>query len=252
MFDLEGYLVIRNVLTTDEVSALNGVADRTFVRDYGDPGEDSKGRKGRRQTSRVSAWSPETQSLIDHSRIVPYLVEILGPMFRLDHDYCIFMDKNSDCGRLHGARGGHNGSQRKYLYIDGEILCGLSVVTFFLADAKAGDGGFCCIPGSHKTNFSKSLPPEVRALERTPSYLIQPEINAGDVVIFTEALIHGTLPWKADHERRALLYKYAPGNLAFSMSYYDADEYFDATDQQRRILTPPSSGRRPHVIQEEA
>ena len=91
MFDLEGYLVIKNVLTSEEVKRLNEVADATFVRDYDDPGKDSKGRVGRRQVGRVSAWSPETQALIDHPRILPYLIELLGPGFsarsRLLHLY---------------------------------------------------------------------------------------------------------------------------------------------------------------------
>ena len=251
-FDLEGYLIVKNVLTKEEVNRLNAVADEKFVRDYGDPSQDSRGRKGRRQTGRVSAWSPETQGLIDHPRIVPYLIELLGPAFRLDHDYCIFMTPGAACGNLHGAPGGHRGSQRKYLYLEGEMLNGLSVVTFFLADAKAGDGGFACIPGSHKTNFGPCVPPEVRRFERVPDYLVQPEVEAGDALIFTEALMHGTMPWKARHERRAFLYKYAPGNLAFSNNFYDAEDYTDPSDQLRRILTPPSAGRRPPVVQPES
>ena len=202
IFDLDGYLIIKNVLTPQEVKRLNEVADATFVRDYDDPNEDSKGRKGRRQVGRVSAWSPETQALIDHPRILPYLIELLGPTFRLDHDYCIFMRPGAACGRLHGSPGGHRGSQRKYLYLEGEMLNGLSVVTFFLADAKAGDGGFTCIPGSHKTNFGQNVPLEVRDFERVPDYMVQPEVEAGDALIFTEALMHGTMPWRARHERR--------------------------------------------------
>lgn len=87
MFDLEGYLIIRNVLTAEEVSALNAVSDRVFLRDYNDATQDSRGLRGRRQTSCVSAWAPETQALIDHPRIIPYLIALLGPKFRLDHDY---------------------------------------------------------------------------------------------------------------------------------------------------------------------
>jgi len=43
-------------------------------------------------------------------------------------------------------------------------------------------------------------------LERRPHYVVQPEVEAGDVLFFTEALIHGTAPWTASHERRALLF----------------------------------------------
>ena len=48
MFDLEGYLIIKNVLTPEEIKRLNEVADATFVRDYDDPGQGFKG----------ASWAP--------------------------------------------------------------------------------------------------------------------------------------------------------------------------------------------------
>ena len=33
---------------------------------------------------------------------------------------------------------------------------------------------------------------------------------------FTEALTHTTLPWMGSHQRRSLLVRYAPGNLAYA------------------------------------
>ena len=35
------------------------------------------------------------------------------------------------------------------------------------------------------------------------------EAKAGSVIIFTEALAHGTAPWKSDNTRRSLLFKYS-------------------------------------------
>ena len=37
------------------------------------------------------------------SRLVPYLVELLGPKFRIDHDYCMFMRKGGTSGDIHGS-----------------------------------------------------------------------------------------------------------------------------------------------------
>jgi ectoine hydroxylase-related dioxygenase (phytanoyl-CoA dioxygenase family) len=42
---------------------------------------------------------------------------------------------------------------------------------------------------------------------------------AGDVLIFTEALTHGTLAWQAPYVRRSLLYKYAPGHSTWGTQY---------------------------------
>ena len=41
------------------------------------------------------------------------------------------------------------------------------------------------------------------------------------------------------------------GHLAYSNNFYNADDYTNPSDQQRRVLAPPTAGRRPSVIQEE-
>jgi ectoine hydroxylase-related dioxygenase (phytanoyl-CoA dioxygenase family) len=241
LVDLEGYLVIKNVLTPDEVAEMNAIADEKFPRPEGSTGQ---------RTSRVSRWGTPFQRLIDHPKIVPYLIELIDTKFRLDHDYCIFMREGDKGGSLHGGEGLEG--DHWYKYRDGQIRNGLSVITFFLTPAGPGDGGFACIPGSHKSNFLSSIPPEVRRFERPAHYVVQPTVEAGDALFFTEALIHGTLPWRGKHERRALLYKYSPGHSAWSQNYYDLSEFETLTDQQRRILAPPSVGRRPTVVQAEA
>jgi hypothetical protein len=239
MFDLEGYIVLKNVLTPGEVAELNELADQVFTENK----EDADRRR-----SQVSQWGPPTQRLIDHPHVVPYLLELLGPKFRIDHDYCIFMTKGGRRGGLHGGETERE-ADHWYKYRDGVMRNGLTVVTFFLTHASKGDGGFACIPGSHKSNFPFNVPDDVRDFRRVPHYVTQPPVEAGDALIFTEALIHGTMPWTADHERRALLYKYSPGHSAWSQKYYNPDDYPAVTEQQRRIMAPPSVGNRPHSIQ---
>ncbi len=129
------------------------------------------------------------------------------------------------------------------------MLNGLCVVTFFLTGAAEGDGGFACIPGTHKSHFISAIPREVMRFERPAPYVAQPVVEAGDALFFTEALIHGTLTWQAKHQRRALLYKYSPGYSAWSNHYYRLDEFESLTEQQKRILAPPSVGNRPEVVQ---
>ena len=231
-FDLEGYLVVKGVLTREELAELNAISDAKYP--YSDPSSYKEGT--------VSVWGEPFKRLIDHPRIVPYLVELIEPKFRLDHDYCIFMSEGesraSTTGRLHGGPG-HGGDQW-YAYRDGVIRNGLTVVTYFLTDAAAGAGGLACVPGSHKTNFKESLPDDVRSFERVPHYVVQPPVEAGDVLFFTEALVHGTMPWRAKHERRALLYKYSPGHSTWAKEYYDLSLYGELTEEQRRIMSTPA------------
>lgn len=245
MFDLDGYLVVKNVLSQNEVDELNRLSDEAFPGEYDE--------KNFRRTSWVSKWGPKFQALIDHPKLIPYLNGLLGPQFRIDHDYCIFMRKGGQAGRLHGgprmqlSRGGPG--DHWYDYHDGIIRNGLTVFTYCLTPAGPGDGGFCCIPGTHKTNCLKNLPDDVKMFERDAHYVRQPEAEAGDVIIFTEALVHGTMTWAADHERRALLFKYSPGHSSWSGDYYDPDEYTDVSDQLRRIMTPPSIGGRENSVE---
>ena len=244
-FDLEGYLVVKGVLNPDEVDEVNSLADRVWPGGYDE--------RSIRRVSEVSRWGSSTQRLMDHPGIVPYLAELLGPYVRIDHDYSIFMQKGGSAGRLHGGpamQGGVKAADHWYRYHDGVIRNGLTVFSYCLSHAGTGDGGFGCVPGSHKSNFTDCIPDDVRHWDRRPHYVRQVEAEAGDVIIFTEALVHGTVPWTAAHERRSLLYKYSPGHSSWSQSYYDADAYPDATEQQRRLMAPPSIGRREETFQE--
>ncbi len=236
IFDLDGYIVIKNVLTDDEVTEMNAITD-----------EKQKPKEAAKEVGRPSAWDSIFQDLIDHPTIVPYLTEWLGPKVRLDHDYAIFMSQGEKRGRLHGGDNGHEGDHW-YKYQDGVIRTGLTVVTYFAAPAGPGDGGFACIPGTHKTNFLTSIPDDVRQFERDVHYVVQPVVEPGDALIFTEALVHGTSPWTANHQRRAFLYKYAPGHSAWAGDYYDLSQYSDLTEQQLRMLAPPSIGGRPDTV----
>ena len=58
--DLEGYLVIKNVLSDDEVAEMNDIIDN-----------------GDRQGP-PSLWGEPFKRLIDHPKILPYLIDLLG------------------------------------------------------------------------------------------------------------------------------------------------------------------------------
>ena len=242
IFDLDGYIVIKNVLSSDEVDVLNAIADQKMA--------EHTGEDGYKNVRQPSAWGAPFQRLLDHPRVMPYLLEFLVSKVRIDHDYLIFMDKGAKRGRLHGGDNGQEGDHW-YKYRDGVIRTGLTVVTFFTSPARAGDGGFSCIPGTHKTNFLKSVPQDVRNFERFPHYVRQPEVEPGDALMFSEALVHGTMPWAADHQRRAFLYKYSPGHSAWSGKYYDLSQYENLTEQQVRLMAPPSIGSRTNTVPDE-
>ena len=75
--------------------------------------------------------------------------------------------------------------------------------------------------------------------------VVNPSLKAGDMLIFTEALVHGTVSWKSNRRRRSILYKYSPGYSSWaqpdSLKKYEA---LATSDVQRDLLRPPYVGKR--------
>jgi hypothetical protein len=273
LFDLRGYLVVKNALNKSQVDDLS-------MRFENDHAAYTLGFCGSDRThfrhAEDLAWSSSSLlelggsyvDLIDLPTIAPYLETILGPHYRLDHDY-LKVDKKTPKGDaagfkkselfLHGGGQGagrgrdivgpHDGGQCYYRYNNGKIYNGLVAVAFELKTVRPGDGGFACVPGSHKANFG--LPEEWRVSQT------QEEINecvdrvaarAGDAIIFTEACAHGTIPWIGSDERWTIFYKYCPHAVAWSPCYYNSDNYSGLSQSQCEMLMPPSAyGPHPHT-----
>ena len=65
-------------------------------------------------------------------------------------------------------------------------------------------------------------------------------LGPGDLLVFTEALTHGTLPWRGPVERRVLAYKYSPGNSSWARELTVDDELLALlTPRQRLLVEPP-------------
>ena len=80
-------------------------------------------------------------------------------------------------------------------YNNGKFYNGLIAVAYELNAVQPGDGGFACVPGSHKANFE--LPPDWKnsaTQDEIPEVVDCVAVGAGDAIIFTEALAHGTVP----------------------------------------------------------
>jgi hypothetical protein len=225
-FDLHGFLVRRGVLGTGELAALHAAIDVLDPR----PGADLA-------SQRFSDHLPVARrfrDLIDHAAVLEIVREICGSNVRLDHAYGIVMSPGTGGLGLHG--GGTPFDAAQFYVVDGgRIRSGLVAAQWALVDHPAGSGGFVCIPGSHKSGFG--LPATF-----DHDLAVQVPLAAGDVVVFSEALTHGTLPWQSAEERRTLVYKYSPGNSAWAHVAWPPELLAVCTDRQRLLLQPPSVG----------
>jgi hypothetical protein len=237
--DLNGYILLEGVLSPATVERLNEEID---AQELAQPTDDIWSQR----FGGFFMWNQVFRDLIDNERVLGVTLEMMGDKLRLDHAYGILMGKGNVGLHLHGQSTPYDPSQY-YIHRNGRMYNGLTVVSFALSDVGPADGGFCCVPGSHKSNYR--LPDDVRNFEAHREWVCQPPHKAGDVVIFTEALTHGTLPWQGDQHRRSLLLKYAPSHLAWGKTQ-GVPEALDPllTDRQRRLLQPPYQHGRERIL----
>jgi ectoine hydroxylase-related dioxygenase (phytanoyl-CoA dioxygenase family) len=228
-------------LDAEQLSALNAIFDQHI----------RTGMAPEAMTQRwgnLLRWGAPYRGLLDNPRITPYLEALLGKNFRLDHDYIDLIRPSAGASggavkgpigtTLHGGGAPFDPSQY-YHFANGRMYNGLTVVAYNLRDVNEGDGGFGCVPGSHKSNYS--FPDEWRNLEQLQPFMRAVTGPAGTAIIFTEALTHGTLPWRGAGERRTAFFKYSPNPISWASAYYKADEYDGLTEAQQALLEPPNA-----------
>lgn len=271
LFDLNGYIIIRNVLTPEEVAAANAVIDKHQA-EMIERKEDAlrnavKGTKmygdgtGRKDLGGVLEWGDDSKifkSILAHPRLLPLFHGILGKGYRMDHlPFLIAQDKGAEGFALHGgtvdcSTGMYN-PELAYTCHNGFIRSALLACSVVLTDHDPGFGGFCVVPGSHKSNFK--MPEGMVDGEAHSEYIQQPATKAGDVVLFSEGTVHGALPWTQDTQRRVCLYRFSPATNVYGRSYFTENGkwpekmYEGLTDAQRAVLEPPYANRldRPEI-----
>ena len=232
LFDLRGYMVVPNALSAAQLESLNALMEQNYS--TADAAPNGKYFHFRH----LLKWGQPYLDLVDNPRVTPYLEELCGKYFRLDHEYAVAIRHRGGGPGLHGVGGGPYDPGQFYYTQRGEIISGLTVVAYNLRDVHPGEGGFACVPGSHKANFP--FPPEWCGLEEPHECVLPITGPAGTAIIFTEALWHGTLPWRSDRERRTLFFKYNQCVCQYVGEMVNPDDYPAATERQRLILSPPS------------
>lgn len=246
LFDTLGFVVIRNVLSPSEIDSMNAAISNhssDFHERTGCLRNSSLGASGRRDCGNFLTWSDGDvfRSLLCHPHLHGILNELCGVGHRLDHKPILFVQSSGGEGfDLHGGAVTGDGKFNfpiSYHCHSGEIVCNLINVAVQLTDTPNGAGGFVVIPGSHKSNF----PPPISELQHlADTFGYQPECKAGDVILFTEALLHGAAVRTAETERRVALIRFAPATCAYARGYLGGDGWMELlTPAQRAVVQPP-------------
>ena len=256
LLDLNGYLVVKNVLAKQQLQHLDQVIDNVLepiTEDY--DAEAAAGKLGVYNNYRFGAaggshgtnpgflqYDPMFCTLMDHPLTMEIMRMQLGDCFRLDRIFGMRMQRGYPSGRLHSDYGASEPFTRAepgkyYPQPAFQALHGFAVAAFSLTDSGPDTGGLCCIPGSNNSHFK--LPSCIREGEFS-DVVICPEAPAGSVTFFSEATTHGTQKWIASHERRTLLYKYCASQLTWSRARVTHPEGIELTERQQRLLDEPA------------
>ncbi|MCZ6676366.1 MAG: phytanoyl-CoA dioxygenase family protein, partial [Candidatus Poribacteria bacterium] len=135
--------------------------------------------------------------------------------------------------RLHGS-GEPFSPSTWYHHQNGRIFCRGVTVAWQLYGVNEGDGGFCIVPGSHKSQVRP--PVGVITADDDMGLVLQPAMKSGDVLFFAETATHGTLPWTGKSPRRSILYKYASRAAARAVGRFFTPE--ERYGEWTKELTP--------------
>lgn len=227
VLDSIGFVVARSALTRDTVDRLNGLVNKAV-------GVNTVAKFA------IMELDDAFMDLMTHPWVMDVLGRVLGQQFRFDHAFGLQQPVAG--ANLHGGPGACQGS---CFYHNAALYpsVGRVSVGFALTAQSPEIGGFAYIPGSHKSKYpyhGSVVLSQICNNDFTHEAICIPKLEAGDICLFPDCLVHGTAPWSASYTRRVLYYMYSPGYMAWR-PYAEIERYTHraVTDLQRQLLRPP-------------
>jgi ectoine hydroxylase-related dioxygenase (phytanoyl-CoA dioxygenase family) len=256
LFDLNGYLVLKNAVEPDLLARLHAAFDSFPPLEYGEwwgnaQRRDYNGATGFELHNCIETGGP-FEELIDHPGWINYLRHYCGEensyVAGLFIDECIASIRRS--GGHHPVHsGGYRAALRnKYLYENGVFRCGQCNIILAISDVGPGDGPTMVIPGSHKSNFPHPNAGNYGNLDRMDNLegAIPVYMQAGDVLLFVDGIMHGGSSRTNDGgERRVTIFRYGVSWGATRYGYEYSQALLDRLTPERRKLLQPIAPSRP-------
>ncbi len=274
LFDLQGYLVLKDAISRDDLAEMNSWVDDhwAYVEDPPILGEaqlsvnpdpeywignveiHSYGQDDGVNFQNIVEGGAVFERLIDHPSWHPlaarYINEVNGVSIHEN-----LLNVRGPGGFLYIHCGGH--TPLFYLtfrqHNTGEWMVGQINVLMALEDIGPGDGPTVLVPGSHKSTEihprleldGKGIVAAHHEREAAGTALAMKEIylEAGDVVFFTDAITHGSAERTNPGYRRSVIFRYSPRYLRTRFNYQLSPELAARLTPRRREILEPVAPR---------
>jgi hypothetical protein len=254
-FDLRGYLHIANALSAEAVAALNAGLDaipplRNFEW-HGYVHSHNYGTSDGLNLQQIYEAGESFEKLIDHPSWFEKVKYFVGGQDTFDSKHGpVFIDENFATIRGPGeAIGMHSGGNLNivrcmFQVLHGKFHCNQINILMALTDIGPGDGATMLIPGSHKSNFehpdmAKHIMQPEGASGDSMKGAIEVHMKAGDVLLFVDAIAHGSAKRVNSGERRTIVYRYGPSWGNFRFGYQPSPQLLGRLTPERRQIVQP-------------
>lgn len=242
-YDVNGYVILRRVFSAAECQHFVALANQMDADDTCSYKHDGYPKiPVRTVLSRCAWYDPHLLATAQHPKLLPVIEEVVGGEVRLEeHQIIINYPDPEDTLESFAAvpiqqEGWHRAMAPSVggYQTNGNTHCLFAKALIYLTPNGPGEGTWM-IPGSHRMELpSKQL---LSFLDQ--SLAVQPEVDAGDVLILSETLIHAGPRLKPGAKPRySLIYGYAAPFMQ-TWNRYDppAELLAQVTPEQRRFLT---------------
>ena len=237
LFDLRGYLILKNAVAPELVDRLNQAIDAIPPLEYGEWYGNAQRRDYTKDTgfelhNCVELGGP-FEELIDHpgwiNLVRHYCGEERSYVEGLFIDECILSVRRS--GGHHPVHsGGYQGALRgAYHYANGVFRCGQCNIILALTD------------------FPHPLAGDYARGDRmdTLEGAIEVHLNKGDALLFVDGIMHGGSSRTNPGERRVVIFRYGPSWGATRFGYEYSQALLDRLTPARRQILQPIRPLRP-------
>lgn len=231
LFDCMGLVVLRNVIPQAQVEAAKKAIKAAYPNKM--PWKFA-----------ILSMGDIFWDIMTNSKLLGMIEQLCGDQFRMDHAFAVSSDEGNV--NLHGGPSSSFGSCftriDNALYV-GQLSCGIAITA-----QSPQTGGMCYIPGSHRSldyRSGKEVKWELFKGNTDHEAIITPTLNPGDLVLFSESLVHGDLGWKPTHYSRLIVYyKFCPGFMTWrDPREQEQYQHLTRNNLERRLVEPPWSGQ---------